>query len=102
MFYYKKVDKILYKGILMKYSLTLFLIISNAFANQDIFLSLEKEKASLINKYSERIFEAKQNSLKDRVTLLDKTLRCFVNSMSKRDITNCKVDERKRIMELIK
>ncbi len=86
----------------MKYCLILFLVISSAFSNQDVFESLEKEKVALISSYSERIFEAKQDNLKDRVVLLDKTLRCLNNSMSKRDITNCKIDERKRIMQQIR
>ena len=52
--------------------------------------------------YSERISIAKEENLGNRVALLDKTLECFKSSMSKRDILNCKVDERKRIMSLIK
>ena len=52
--------------------------------------------------YSERISIAKEENLDSRVALLDKTLECVKISMSKRDIINCKTDERKRIMSLIK
>ena len=67
-----------------------------------LIIDLQKEKAGLINKYYERIDIARQDNLEDRVLLLDKTLNCFINSMSKRDILNCMADERKRIMSLIK
>lgn len=80
----------------------LFFIYVDLFANEVNIFDLEKEKDGLINKYYERIDIARQDNLEDRVLLLDKTLNCFINSMSKRDIINCKTDERKRIMSLIK
>ena len=86
----------------MTNKIILFFITSNLFANEVNIFDLEKEKNGLINKYYERIDIARQDNLEDRVLLLDKTLNCFINSMSKRDILNCKVDERKRIMSLIK
>ena len=80
----------------------LFFIYLDLFANEVNIFDLEKEKDGLINKYYERIDIARQDNLEDRILLLDKTLNCFINSMSKRDIINCKTDERKRIMSLIK
>ena len=80
----------------------LFFIYVDLFANEVNIFDLQKEKDGLINKYYERIDIARQDNLEDRVLLLDKTLNCFINSMSKRDILNCKADERKRIMSLIK
>lgn len=80
----------------------LFFISINLFANETDLFNLEKEKKGLIVNYSERIAIAKEESLESRVSLLDKTLECFKSSMSKRDIINCKTDERKRIMSLIK
>lgn len=86
----------------MTSKIILFFITSNLFANEVNIFDLEKEKNGLINKYYERIDIARQDNLEDRVLLLDKTLNCFINSMSKRDILNCKADERKRIMSLIR
>ena len=86
----------------MTNKIILFFITSGVFANEVNIFDLEKEKNGLINKYYERIDIARQDNLEDRVLLLDKTLNCFINSMSKRDILNCKADERKRIMSLIK
>jgi len=80
----------------------LFFISSNLFANEVNLFDLEKEKDGLINKYYERIDIARQDNFEDRVLLLDKTLNCFISSRSKRDIINCKSDERKRIMSLIR
>ena len=80
----------------------LFFIYLDLFANEVNVFDLEKEKDGLINKYYERIDIARQENLEDRVWLLDKTLNCFINSKSKRDILDCKADERKRIMSLIK
>ena len=80
----------------------LFFIYLDLFANEVNVFDLEKEKDGLINKYYERIDIARQENLEDRVWLLDKTLNCFTNSKSKRDILDCKADERKRIMSLIK
>ena len=90
------------KRVLLKYNIILFFIISNAFSNEVDLLNLKKEKKALIDIYSQRIFEAEQVSLENRVALLDKTLQCFISSKSKRDITNCKNNERKRIMDLIR
>lgn len=86
----------------MKYNIILFLIISNAFSNEVDLLNLKKEKKALIDSYSQKIFEAEQTNSENRVALLDKTLECFISSKSKRDITNCKNSERKRIMDLIR
>ena len=86
----------------MTNKIILFFITSSVFANEVNIFDLEKEKNGLINKYYERIDIARQDELEDRVLLLDKTLNCFINSKSKRDILDCKADERKRIMSLIK
>ena len=86
----------------MKRNIILFIISSNIFANEVNIYDLEKEKDGLINKYYERIDIARQDNLADRVMLLDKTLNCFINSKSKRDIINCKADERKRIMDIVR
>lgn len=86
----------------MRRNIILFIISSNIFANEVNIYDLEIEKDGLINKYYERIDIARQDNLEDRVLLLDKTLNCFINSMSKRDIINCKTDERKRIMDLVR
>ena len=85
----------------MYYKIILFFISSNLFANENSLINLEKEKDGLINKYYERIDIARQDNLEDRVTLLDRTLNCFIDSKSKRDILNCKSDERKRIMDIV-
>jgi hypothetical protein len=85
----------------MSYKIILFFITSNLFANENTLLDLEKEKNGLINKYYERIDIARQDNLEDRVILLDRTLNCFIDSKSKRDILNCKSDERKRIMDIV-
>ena len=63
---------------------------------------LEKEKTALINKYEIRVELARLDKFYKRVKVLSKTLSCFKNSRSKRDITACKVDENKRIMKLIR
>ncbi len=80
----------------------LFFISLTLYANGADLFDLEKEKKGLIINYSERISIAKEENLDSRVALLDKTLECVKISMSKRDIINCKTDERKRIMSLIK
>jgi hypothetical protein len=85
----------------MSYKIILFFITSNLFAIENTLLDLEKEKNGLINKYYERIDIARQDNLEDRVILLDRTLNCFIDSKSKRDILNCKSDERKRIMDIV-
>ena len=86
----------------MRKSIILFIISFNLFANEANFVNLQKEKDSLINSYFIRIDIARQENLQDRVLLLDKTLNCLINSKSKKDIIDCKVDERKRILNLIK
>ena len=63
---------------------------------------LQNEKTQLINKYKIRIEVAKIDKMYKRVELLSKTLSCFENSRSRRDIMNCKTDERKRIMKRIR
>lgn len=86
----------------MKRNIIFFIINLNLFANEVNIYDLEIERDGLINKYYERIDIARQDNLDDRVMLLDKTLNCFINSKSKRDIMNCKTDERKRIMDLVR
>lgn len=54
-----------------------------------------------MNKYVFRIKSAKIDNNEVRVKLLSRTLICFSNSRSKREITKCKIDERKRIMNII-
>lgn len=85
----------------MKNNIIPFFIIFNLSAGENIN-NLEKEKENLICKYIERIEEAQNKNLDARVNLLDKTLSCLFNSKTKKDITNCKIDERKRIMQKIK
>jgi hypothetical protein len=86
----------------LKSNLIVFFLISNMFANEADLMDLKRKKNGLINDYSLRIFEAEQKNLKHRIEFLDKTLKCFITSKSKRDITNCKIAERKTIMDLIK
>ena len=45
---------------------------------------------------------AKAKRLYERINLLSQTLNCFKNSHSKKDITNCKYEEQKKIMEIIR
>lgn len=66
------------------------------------FKKLEEEKTSLINKYEIRIEVARLDKFFKRVKVLSKTLICLKNSRSKREITACKIDENRRIMQLIK
>lgn len=89
------------KRLLLKSKLIPFFIIFELCAKENI-VELEKEKENLIFKYIERIESTKNENLEDRVILLDKTLTCIINSKTKKDITNCKIDERKRVMGLIK
>ncbi|MBU3016023.1 hypothetical protein KO488_14795 [Poseidonibacter lekithochrous] len=63
---------------------------------------LEEEKLGLINKYEIRVEVARLDRFFKRVKVLNKTLSCFKNSRSKREITACKIDENKRIMQMIK
>lgn len=86
----------------MKSNLIIFFIVSNVFATESDLLDLQRKKEGLISNYSLRIFEAEQKNLNYRVELLSKTLKCFVSSKSKKDITNCKTSERKLIMSLIR
>ena len=86
----------------MRRNIILFIVSLNLFASEVNFADLGKEKDSLINSYFIRIDIARQENLQDRVLLLDKTLNCLINSKSKKDIIDCKVDERKRILILIK
>ena len=88
------------KRLLLKSKLIPFFIIFDLSAKENI-VELEKEKENLIFKYIERIESAKNENLEDRIILLDKTLTCIINSKTKKDITNCKIDERKRVMSLI-
>ena len=44
---------------------------------------------------------AKAKRLYERIHILSQTLNCFKNSRSKKDITNCKYEEQKKIMEII-
>lgn len=86
----------------MKSSLIVFFLISNLFGSETDLIELKKKKDALISDYSLRIFEAKQTNLEYRVILLDNTLKCFITSKSGKDITNCKIVERKLLMNLIK
>lgn len=86
----------------MRKSIILLIISLGLFAKEVSFVNLEKEKDGLINNYFVRIDIARQKNLQDRVILLDTTLNCFINSKSKKDIIDCKADERKRILDLIK
>jgi hypothetical protein len=72
------------------------------FANEADLMDLKRKKNGLINDYSLRIFEAEQKNLKDRVLFLSKSLNCFITSKSRKDITRCKIAERKLLMDLIK
>jgi hypothetical protein len=86
----------------LKSSLIVFFLISNLFGSETDLIELKKKKDALISDYSLRIFEAKQTNLEYRVILLDNTLKCFITSKSGKDITNCKIVERKLLMNLIK
>jgi hypothetical protein len=86
----------------LRKSIILLIISLGLFAKEVSFVNLEKEKDGLINNYFVRIDIARQKNLQDRVILLDTTLNCFINSKSKKDIIDCKADERKRILDLIK
>ena len=86
----------------MKIFFTLFFAILYSYGNENALLDLEKERLSLVNSYSVKIANAKKENLFTRAELLNTTLDCFKDSKSRRDISNCKVDERKRIMSMIK
>ena len=82
-------------------SVILFFGFFSLFGNSSELRDLEREKEGLISSYIERIDDAKKNNLSLRVTLLSETLNCFYYSKSKRDILNCKADERRRINSLL-
>jgi len=89
----------------LKSSLIVFFLISNLFGSETDLIELKKMKKTkdaLISDYSLRIFEAKQTNLEYRVILLDNTLKCFITSKSGKDITNCKIEERRFLMDLIR
>jgi hypothetical protein len=86
----------------LKSNLILFFFISNLFANEADLIKLERKKEGLINDYSLRIFEAEQKNLQKRIQFLNKTLECFISSKSRKDITHCKIAERKLLMDLIR
>ena len=80
----------------------IFVIAVNLFGQETNFVDFEKEKNGLIDSYCERINVAIQENLQERVEFLDKTLSCFISSKSKKDIFDCKVNERRRILDFIK
>lgn len=86
----------------MKKLLLLFLFNLTIFANDYAFDVLEKKKKSLINSYFSKIEKAVNDKLIQRALFLEKTLICFHNSKSNRELALCKIDERRRIMEMIK
>jgi hypothetical protein len=71
-------------------------------ANSYKFQKLKEEKTELINRYEIRVEIARIDRFYKRVKVLNRTLHCFKNSRSKREITACKIDENKRIMQMIK
>ncbi len=83
-------------------NLILFFGFFSLFGNSSELREIEKEKEGLISRYIERIDEAQRENLTFRVELLNETLNCFYYSKSKRDISNCKIDEQKRINSLIR
>ena len=83
-------------------NLILFFGIFSLFGNSSELREIEREKEALISRYIERIDEAQRENLTFRVELLNETLNCFYYSKSKRDISNCKIDEQKRINSLIR
>lgn len=60
------------------------------------------QKDELIQRYEIRIETARIDRMYDRVTLFSKTLNCFKNSNSEDEIKQCKKDEKKEIIYLIK
>lgn len=75
---------------------------TSLYSNEFRLNALVKEQKSLISKYEIRIKIAKAKQLYERINLLSRTLSCFKSSRSKKDITNCKNEEQKEIMEIIK
>lgn len=78
------------------------MLYTSLFSNEFRLTALVKEQQSLINKYEINIKIAKAKNLYERINLLSRTLSCFKSSRSKKDITNCKTEEQKEIMEIIK
>ena len=81
--------------------LLVILFTTSLFANDYRFEKLVEEKTSLIDRYKIRVEVARLDKFYKRVKVLSKTLNCFKNSRSKREITACKINENKRIMNLI-
>ena len=75
---------------------------TSLYSNEFRLNALVKEQKSLISKYEIRIKIAKAKQLYERINHSTQTLNCFKNSRSKKDITNCKTEEQKEIMEIIK
>lgn len=65
-------------------------------------MKLVEEKTALINRYEISVEITRLDRFYKRVKFLNKTLKCFKNSRSRREIIACKIDENKRIMNLIK
>ena len=86
----------------MKILFISLLVAFELFGNNYKFQQLEDEKEELINKYEIRVEVARIDRFYKRVAVLNKTLSCFKNSRSPREITACKIDEQKRIMKIIK
>ncbi|MGB1227066.1 MAG: hypothetical protein ACPG9K_04180 [Poseidonibacter sp.] len=80
----------------------IILIGTSLLANNYKFKKLEEEKTELINKYEIRVEIARLDRFYKRVKVLNRTLHCFKQSRSKREITACKIDENRRIMQLLK
>lgn len=78
------------------------MLYTSLFSNEFRLTALVKEQQSLINKYEINIKIAKAKNLYERINLLSRTLSCFKSSRSKKDITNCKNEEQKEIMEIIR
>jgi hypothetical protein len=78
------------------------LLYTSLFSNEFKLNALVKEQQSLINKYEINIKIAKARNLYKRINLLSQTLNCFKSSRSKKDITNCKNEEQKEIMGIIR
>ena len=81
-------------------STLLFANNNSDFSNE--FRELKIEKQALIDRYEIRVEVARLDKMHKRVSLLSKTLTCFKNTRSKREIVQCKNDERKRIMDIIR
>lgn len=75
---------------------------TSLFSNDFKLNALIKEKESLINKYELKVKIAKAKNFYERINLLSQTLNCLKVSHTKRDITNCKNEEQKEIMKIIR